>query len=365
MKSKLVNVALFIGSIILSLVALEIALRFYLNEWEFTNYRHPPPTASFGYPADFDNELGWVPKQDVHPNKNFWGEGETVTVLQDGIRSNGPGEVWDGSGNPILAVGDSMTFGDEVSDWETWPANLEKLSGRRVINAGVFGYGIDQAFLRARRLLNRYRFSTVIFSFIQEDVRRCQWSQRGVSGKPYFDFRDGRLTLENVPVPAPSPPSEENPLVIGLEHSRLVHAVMKRVYGEWWQFGSIQVLNDKGGEEVTCALLHELEGLSKSRGFDLIVLAQYHKHEIALQSTAVAQALLRCLTDPATRILDLKTALSKLSPELLSSYYGPFTPPQHWSHMTAIGNEFVAREILKALPPGEAQVNRALLAPTR
>lgn len=356
MKSKLVNSALFIGSIILSLVAFEIALRFYHNEWEFTNYRHPPSTASFGYPADFDDELGWVPKQKVHPNKNFWGEGETVTVLQDGIRSNGRGEVWDGGGNPILAVGDSMTFGDEVSDWETWPANLEKLSGRRVINAGVFGYGIDQAFLRARRLLNRYRFSTVIFSFIQEDVRRCQWSQRGVTGKPYFDFRDGRLTLENVPVPAPSSPSEENPLLIALEHSRLVHAVMKRAYGEWWQFGSIQVLNDKGGEQVACALLHELEELAKSRGLDLIILAQYHKHEIALQSTAVAQATLRCLTDPATRILDLKTALSKLSPEFLPSYYGPFTPPQHWSHMTAEGNQFVAKEILKILPSGEAQI---------
>jgi hypothetical protein len=365
MKSKLVNAALFIGSIILSLVVLEMVLRFYLNEWEFTNYRHPPPTASFGYPADFDDELGWVPKQDVHPNKNFWGEGETVTVLQDGIRSNGRGEVWDGSGNPILAVGDSFTFGDEVSDWETWPANLENLSGRRVINAGVFGYGIDQAFLRARSLLNRYRFSTVIFSFVQEDVRRCQWSQRGVTGKPYFDFRDGRLTLENVPVPAPSSSSEENPLLIALEHSRLVHAVMKRLSGEWWQFGSIQVLSDKGGEEVACALLHELEGLSKSRGFDLIVLAQYQKHEIPLQSTAIAQGVVRCLTDPATRILDLKTALSKLSPEVLSSYYGPFTPPQHWAHMTAEGNEFVAREILKVLPPGEAQVNRTFFSPTR
>jgi hypothetical protein len=349
MKEKLVGSALLIGSVILSLIALEISLRAYHGEWKFTNFRHPPRTASFGYPPAFDAELGWVPQQDVQPNQNFWGEGETVTVLQDGTRSNGRGEVWDGSGDPILAVGDSMTFGDEVSDWETWPAQLEKLSGRRVINAGVFGYGVDQAFLRARRLLDRYKFDVVIFSFIQEDVRRCQWWQRGSTGKPYFDFRDGRLTLENVPVPAPSLPSEENPLLIALEHSRLVHAVMKRLYGEWWQSGSIQVLDDKGGVEVACALLHELEGLIKSHGSKLIVLAQYHKHEIMSQSTTVAQTILRCLSEPATRVLDLKPALSEVKAEDLSRYYGPFTPPQHWSHMTAEGNQFVAREILPIL----------------
>jgi hypothetical protein len=352
-KEKLVNTALLIGSIIFSLLALEVGLRSYHGEWGYTNFRHPPPTASFGYPPAYDAELGWVPKQDVQPNKNFWGGWETVTILQDGIRSNGRGEVWDGSGDPILAVGDSMTFGDEVSDWETWPAHLEKLSGRRVINGGVFAYGIDQAFLRARRLLNRYRFSTVIFSFIQEDVRRCRWSQWGSTGKPYFDFKDGRLTLENVPVPPPSPPPKESELIIALEHSRLVHAIMKRLYGEWWLEGSIPRLDEKKVVQVACAVLHELEGLSKSRGSELIVLVQYHKHEISSKSTAVkgvVESVLSCLSDPATRVLDLKPALSEVKVEDLSRYYGPFLPPQHWSHMTAEGNQFVALEISKSLP---------------
>jgi len=65
-----------------------------------------------------------------------------------------------------------------------------------VINGGVFAYGIDQAFLRARRLLDRYRFSTLIFSFISDDISRCRYSKVGSAGKPYFDFDDGRLTLE-------------------------------------------------------------------------------------------------------------------------------------------------------------------------
>jgi hypothetical protein len=64
--------------------------------------------------------------------------GTTITILEDGIRSNGRGEVRDAT-EPILAVGDSFTFGAQVSDWETWPAQLEKLTGGRVINGGVLG----------------------------------------------------------------------------------------------------------------------------------------------------------------------------------------------------------------------------------
>ena len=43
-----------------------------------------------------------------------------------------------------MAVGDSFTFGDEVNDGQTWPAQLQQLTGRRVINGGVSGYGFDQ-----------------------------------------------------------------------------------------------------------------------------------------------------------------------------------------------------------------------------
>ena len=157
MKEKLFYVAVPIISIIFSLLALEVALRAYHGNWEFTNFRYPPPTKSrFGYPPAFDAELGWITKRGVWRSHDGW----VATTIEDGIRSNGGEEVPDPT-ETILAVGDSFTFGDQVSDRETWPAQLEKLSGRTVINGGVFAYGIDQAFLRARRLLNRYRVNTI------------------------------------------------------------------------------------------------------------------------------------------------------------------------------------------------------------
>ena len=66
----------------------------------------------------------------------------------------------------ILILGDSFTFGDEVSDNETWPAVLEKIANKKVVNGGVFGYGIDQSFLRMKVLVAKYNPDIVIFSFI-------------------------------------------------------------------------------------------------------------------------------------------------------------------------------------------------------
>lgn len=122
----------------------------------------------------------------------------------------------------------------------------------------------------------------------------------------------------------------------------------------------------KKGVEVSCALLHELEELSKSRGSELIVLVHYHKHEISSELMAVegvVKSVLSCLSDPARRVLDIKPALSELKAEDLSRYYGPFMPPQHWAHMTAEGNQFVAQEILKILPERSTQDDQSVLSP--
>jgi hypothetical protein len=341
MKDKLVNAILLLASIMFSLLVLEIGLRAYHGNWEYKNLRIPyAPLTS--YPVvDFDAELGWVPKPDLQTTNVWWA---TVTTLEDGIRSNGSGEVRDGTDDPILAVGDSYTWGDQVSDWETWPAQLEKLSGRRVINAGVFGYGIDQAFLRVQRLLTRYRFRTVIFSFISDDISRCELSRRTSAAKPYFDFKDGRLTLENVPVPPPAPRPKENWLLIPVEHSLLVHSVMKRLFPEWWLLWEMPV-HKKGGE-VACALLHQLEGLTKSHDSELIVLVQHTFWESSADAMA-DERVVRCLSDPATRVLDLGPMLSELKAEDRQRYDRLYEP--RGGHMTAEGNQFVAREILPIL----------------
>jgi hypothetical protein len=73
------------------------------------------------------------------------------------------------SPSDILAVGDSFTFGAQVSDNETWPACLERKLGRGVDNGGVVGYGAAQALRRASLKLAEKNYSHIVFSILMGD----------------------------------------------------------------------------------------------------------------------------------------------------------------------------------------------------
>src|SRR6516164_467780 len=91
----------------------------------------------------------------------------------------------------ILTFGDSFTFGDEVSDNETWSYYLEKLlPGSEIINFGVHGYGHDQMLLYLWEEGIKYHPDLVILGFLSMDMRRNMLSFRDYA-KPRFVL-DGR-----------------------------------------------------------------------------------------------------------------------------------------------------------------------------
>lgn len=113
----------------------------------------------------------------------------------------------------IAILGDSYTFGADVSYEETWGYQLERLLGTdvQVLNFGVPAYGIDQAFLRYLRDVRDWHPDIVILSFISHDLVRTgmlyYWigfQGAAVPGaKPRF-FLDGeQLRLLNLPLPVP------------------------------------------------------------------------------------------------------------------------------------------------------------------
>ena len=86
----------------------------------------------------------------------------------------------------IVVLEDSFTFGDEVSDGETYSDYLqEQLDGVEIINLGVHGYGHDQMLIVLEELGTRLRPDIVLLGFIYDDVARNGLAFRDYA-KPYF-----------------------------------------------------------------------------------------------------------------------------------------------------------------------------------
>ena len=77
-------------------------------------------------------------------------------------------------GSVVVALGDSITQGVGASEQSAWPANLARLSGWRVINAGVSGDTSAQALARLPALLREYKPALVIVSIGGNNFLRAQ-----------------------------------------------------------------------------------------------------------------------------------------------------------------------------------------------
>ncbi len=111
----------------------------------------------------------------------------------------------------VAAFGDSFVYGNEVRDEETWSSQLEAMhSGIEVLNAGVGGYGTDQAYLMYRKFGRAYEPKVVLIGFTTVQVprnvnvyRRFYSLGEVMLVKPRFALvRDGGLELIPSPVHA-------------------------------------------------------------------------------------------------------------------------------------------------------------------
>jgi hypothetical protein len=130
--------------------------------------------------SKFDDKLGYIPKDNF--DETAWGQ-KQVTITSEGFRKHDQDQ--DRSERNILAIGDSFTFGVQVSNQETWPACLEKKLGMRVDNAGVYGYGAAQSLRRAQIILQDKEYYSVILSIVvRDDFYRDTLSYRNGLPKP-------------------------------------------------------------------------------------------------------------------------------------------------------------------------------------
>lgn len=151
--------------------------------WRYPNYIWLATEVDAEAPLQlrYDSGLGYEPRAGASGIL----KGETLSYSADGFRNHNLDRPT-ATGPLILALGDSDTEGYAVSDDETWPAHLERDTGRRVLNAGVRSYGLDQIVLRAERLAPRVKPHTMVLAFIESDIGRTALSARELRFKPYF-----------------------------------------------------------------------------------------------------------------------------------------------------------------------------------
>jgi hypothetical protein len=127
-------------------------------------------------------------------------------------RDHRPGYVY-----VAQSYGDSFTRGAEVADADTWQSRFFALTGRRIANLGVNGYGLDQAVLKFERYGTRYRGRVAILGLYPEEYRRALaryayycFGQIGITNyfkyafKPIFIRRGGKWKV--LPPPCDNAP---------------------------------------------------------------------------------------------------------------------------------------------------------------
>jgi len=247
----------------------------------------------------------------------------------------------------VLAVGDSFTFGDQVSDDETWPAQLEQLLQRPVLNGGVFGYSFAQTVLRAEQLLDEHVVETVVCSLIPDDLKRCELSRR-YTPMPWFAFVGDQLELRGVPVPDTAKDNELDQQYVRklLGYSALMDMVFWNVCPSWWVGQEREVREHASGTGILIGkkLLDRLREKCATKGVRLVLVLQGNAPEHETGAPVRATELLGHGEQLGITTLDLATRFRDLAiedPSLEQKFFR--------GHMTAVGNRWVAEQIAAVL----------------
>jgi lysophospholipase L1-like esterase len=228
-----------------------------------------------------DSFLGYVPRPGI---KGTVENGGPVTIDVDGFRVTGASHR--PTGGLIVAVGDSFTYGEDVGDQEAWPAQLQALTGERVLNAGVSGYGLDQIVLRAERIAETHRPSVIIVSFIAEDLHRTEMRRLWWHDKPWYEIEEGQLVLKGVPVPNRTRLSVNTRVQIERILVELP-PILQRLAGY-----HSRIHRPGTGRTISLRLVERLARLQAERCAKILIVAQYDARAWTSKASADAQRTL-------------------------------------------------------------------------
>ncbi|MEE9573578.1 MAG: hypothetical protein V3W20_11055 [Candidatus Neomarinimicrobiota bacterium] len=151
----------------------------------------------------YDSTKGWISKPNIKDMQVF--DNKVLNTNSKGFRGKTEYSYnKDQDKIRILIVGDSHTFGEEVSDNETYPYYLQEIiPNAEVMNLGMHGYGHDQMLIFLKEEGIKYNPDIIILGYIHYNMRRNMLNFRDYA-KPKFELnRKEELRLTATPVPPP------------------------------------------------------------------------------------------------------------------------------------------------------------------
>lgn len=215
--------------------------------------------------AKFDAELGWA----YIPNKTTSHKtGDIVKLVHfdsDGMRVPRAGFELDHSRPSALFIGCSFTMGHGLSYEETFAGKFGAFEEvpYQVVNAGVQGYGSDQALLALKRHLTRFNTKIVVYTFIEDHIlRNGNYDRRMLIPTAQFLGTKPQFALDsNNKVYLAKPPL----LYKDYLNSYLIDFFKMRV-------GSLLELFPPFPEDLTKAIIQEMKKYCDEHGVHFVVL---------------------------------------------------------------------------------------------
>lgn len=342
---SVLRLVLVASSMLLGLVILELACRIqrgpqFLTHWPnlVALERQVPPEPC---PYVHDSRFGWLPPRNC--------QSDTVNYDERRFRRTSLDTSQLATTPALLVTGGSFVHGEELADEATWPALLQNLLQRRVLNGGVSGFGLDQTVLRTEELAHEVRPAALIVEFTSDHLRRAEMSRVWGYEKPYLEQVGGSLELRNTPVPSRS--VEERRLTFPqswLGASLLIDSLVRRLgWQEQWYSDNVRALPEGAGLALACPLMQRLAAL----GLPTLVVAEYEPTNVAAsyQRDDVAEqrrksaVVLHCAASAGLAIFDTFDVVAR------AAHAGGSDSIYRGWHLNADGNRLIAGALVSEI----------------
>jgi hypothetical protein len=338
------NLLLLLATMFLTLLFCEVALRLWHHVplLELKNHRRGRgDIIDMAGTVRYDSLLGWSARDNV--------DKPGVHIVDSGVRRNSPLHTRTRP-DDILVVGSSFTWGWEVADDESWPAQLEAIIGVPVDNAAVPGFALDQSVLRAEQLLSVMHPRLLLVSIQKANI---DWNGFSLlrNPKPYFTVERGELSVHNIPVPTFRDADPFEPVIAVLAYSHVLDRVMARLDPGGWYSRAVPVANDP--VDISCRLLRRLKLRADERGTAVGLVSEFWGEEVLASDRPPARlaSVQECASAAGYRVISTFDGFKRVSMADLERFRDLYlkTNSGRFGHYSALGDRLVAEIVAAAL----------------